>query len=86
MWLDQSATWREWQLHVKPQQHQDETKWLPQLESRGRWEYRRGGGEKVHLFQIRLVFHNEASPIGSGVKRLLKCDLSNNNCTGQSLA
>lgn len=23
-----------------------------------------GGGAKVHLFQIHLGFHNEASPIG----------------------
>lgn len=43
-------------------------------------------GAKVHLFRIRLVFHNEASPIDSGAKHLLKCDLSNNNSTGQSLA
>lgn len=40
---------------------------------------------KMHLFQIHLVFHNEASPIGSGAKHLLKCDLSDNNSTGQSL-
>lgn len=46
----------------------------------------RGGGVKVHLFQIHLAFHNEASSIGSGAKRLLMCDLSDNICAGQSLA
>lgn len=71
---------------MEPQLHQDETKWLPQLESRGRLEYGGGGGVKVHLFQIHLVLCNEASPIGLGAKRLLMCDLSDNNHTGHHLA